>query len=211
VIFSDNAESNACRIGKDYDVPVVTRDIRAFYSKRGRPRRDMAVREDYDRGTLEALAPFHVRVAAFAGYMSVASRVLVRELLSINVHPADLSIREGGRRKFKGDHAVADAIRSGEKTIASTTHIVEDEVDEGRILMISPALDVEIAAGLSLERDLPRIASDNQERLKQQGDWVIFPSTLQLIAEGRFEVDETGLLHFGGKPAPDGIRYGTFI
>jgi phosphoribosylglycinamide formyltransferase-1 len=209
VIFSDNAESNACQIGRDYDIPVLTRDIRAYYKKRGRPRRDMTVREEYDRETLSALASFRVQAAAFAGYMSVASRVLVRELLAINVHPADLSIREGGQRKFKGDHAVSDAILAGEKTVASTTHIVEPEVDEGRILMVSPPVTVEIEPGLSVERDLAKIASACQEKLKQQGDWVIFPSTIQLIAEGRFEVDESGLLHFDGKPVPDGIRYGA--
>ncbi len=206
VIFSDTAKSNAPGIGRDFDIPVVIRDIRAFYARRGVPRRNMQMREEYDRLVLEALQPFAPTVAAFAGYMSVASRILLQGLVAINVHPADLSIKLGEQRRFKGNRAVTDAIRSGEKTIASTTHIVAEGVDEGQILLISPPLEVTVPDGMTIERDLEKIAADNQERLKRHGDWVIFPLTLQLIAEGRFAVDETGLLHFDGRPVPEGVR-----
>ncbi len=209
VIFSDSAASNALAIGKDYDLPVITRDLRAYYKLRGRPRRDMAVREEFDKETLKALKPYGVSSAAYAGYMSVASPALIGGFLGINVHPADLSIREGGKRKYRGDHAVADAIRAGEKTICSTTHIVEEAVDEGRILMISDRLNVQIEEGLTIAKDIEKIESMNQDRLKEAGDWVIFPDTVRLIAEGRFAYDEaSGLIHFDGKPAPGGIRPG---
>ncbi|MFH1435377.1 MAG: formyltransferase family protein [Pseudomonadota bacterium] len=209
VIFSDSAASSAPAIGKDFDIPVITRDLRAYCKARGRPRRDMAVREEFDLETLKALKPYGVSFAAYAGYMSVASRALINGFPGINVHPADLGIKEGGGRKYRGDHAVADAIRAGEKTICSTTHIVEEAVDEGRILMISDGLSVEIGEGLAIGKDIEKIESVNQDRLKKAGDWVIFPATLRLIAEGRFSYDEaSGLVHFDGKPAPDGIRPG---
>jgi folate-dependent phosphoribosylglycinamide formyltransferase PurN len=207
VIFSDTADSNASAIGKDHDIPVVIRDLRGYCRHRDKPRRDMALRAQYDAETLAALRPFGVQAAAFAGYMSIASPVLVGGLLSVNVHPADLSIRKGGTRKYKGDHAVADALREGEAHLASSTHIVEPEVDEGRILLISPPIDVVVGEGLSIEKDLDAIAAANQDRLKEAGDWVIFPATLQLIAEGRFAHDEAGTVHFDGRPAPDGVRY----
>lgn len=210
VIFSDDIRGNAPQIGKDYDIPVVIRDIRAYYKKRDRPRRDMGVREEYDAETLKVLRPFEVHSAAFAGYMSVASKVLVGGMLAINVHPADLSIKVSGERKYRGDHAVADAIRDGEKSVSATTHIVEAEVDEGGILVVSKMVDVLIEDGLSIGKDLDAIASANQDRLKEAGDWVIFPVTLQMIAEGRFEYDESNVIHFDGKAVPDGIRYGEF-
>jgi len=207
VIFTDNASSKALEIGKDYDIPVIARDIRAFYAKRGRPRKDMNLRKEFDKWILEALKPFSVDIAAFAGYMSVASNVLVENLVAINVHPADLSIKnENGKRKFKGDHAVRDAILAGEKTIASTTHIVEEGVDEGRLLLISSPVEVEKPDSMLTEHDIDLIANHNQEILKQKGDWIIFPLTLQFIAEGRFQVNESGIIHFDGKPIPDGIR-----
>lgn len=208
VIFSDSTESSALRIGREYDIPVVVRDLRAFYAKRGKPRRDMAVRAAYDAETLRALAPYGATAAAFAGYMSIATPVLLSKILAVNVHPADLSIRtEDGRRRYKGDHAVADAVRAGERTLASTTHIVEAEVDEGRILMISSPMQVVVQAGLSPDRDLDAVAAANQDRLKEAGDWVIFPATLEMIAQGRFACDETGSIHFDGRAAPEGVRY----
>ncbi len=211
VIFSDSTGSSAPRIGKEYDIPVVIRDLRAYYEKRGRPRRDMAVRETYDAETLRALAPYEVTAAAFAGYMSIATPVLLSKILAVNVHPADLSIKtDDGQRKYKGDHAVADAIRAGERTLASTTHIVEPAVDEGRILMISNPVDVEVGPGLSPNDDIGAVAEANQDRLKEAGDWVIFPATLEMIGQGRFAHDEKGTVHFDGRPAPDGVRYGRF-
>lgn len=209
VIFTDNPLSKATAIGSQYDIPVVIRDISAFYKKRGKPRKDLKVREEFDRETLKALGGFNIDLAVFAGYMSIATPPLISKITSINVHPADLSIKdEHGQRKYRGERAVADAIRNGEKFINSTTHIVEPEVDEGRILMISDKLKVEIPDGLNIDKDLKKIATHNQERLKEKGDWKIFPITVRLVAEGRFAYDSsTGTIHFDGKPVPAGISY----
>ena len=208
VIFTDSAESQAAVIGRDYDRPVITRDIRAFYQSRGRKKSDLSLRPDFDRETVQALSPFGVSVAAYAGYMSVASPVLIQAFLGVNVHPADLSIEENGRRKYTGDHAVLDAIRAGDKTLGSTTHLTEERVDYGRILLISPPLPVEITAGadLSNPETAQKVAAKNQERLKEKGDWIIFPRTLEYLAEGRFAADGQGRLHFDGKPIPRGLR-----
>jgi len=208
VIFSDSATSRAPEIGRDHDVPVVVRDIGAFYHSRGKKKSDLSIRPDFDRETVDALAHFRIDVAAYAGYMSVASPVLIGAFLGVNVHPADLSVEEGGKRKYTGDHAVLDAILAGERTISSTTHLIEEKVDYGRIFLISPPLAVEIPPGTNLrDRDIARkIADENQDRLKEKGDWVILPLTLEYLAEGRFQTDRSGVIHFDGKPAPRGIR-----
>ena len=113
VLFSDRFDSNAAKIGKDYDIPVVIRDIAGFYAVRGKPRRDMEVRAEFDFETVLSLSPYNINVAAYAGYMSIASKILIDAYLGINVHPADLSIMDGDKRKYTGDHAVRDAILSG--------------------------------------------------------------------------------------------------
>src|SRR3989344_7870466 len=66
VIFSDNPSSNAEKIGNDYKIPVVVRDLGAFYKERGKPRRDLTVRAEFDEGTVKELNPFNVDVAAYA-------------------------------------------------------------------------------------------------------------------------------------------------
>ena len=133
VLFSDNGKSNASNIGMEYDIPVITRDISGFYAKRGKKRNDLTVRPEFDAETVKALSSFEVKVGIYGGYMSVVTSPLIHAFLGVNVHPADLSVEEGEKRKFTGAHAVRDAIALGEKTIAATTHIIEDGVDQGPI------------------------------------------------------------------------------
>src|SRR3989344_768487 len=197
VLFSDRAGSKANAIGKDFDIPVITRDIEGFYAARGKQLRDMTVRREFDWMTQEALAPHVVNVIAYGGYMSIVTSLLLRTYLGINVHPADLSVVDGnGRRRYTGDKAVAKALQAGERFIRATTHILEEKVDYGKVLMVSAPLDVR--AGES--------ADDAQSRLKEAGDWVIFPQTLRYLADGRFARDDEGKIHFDGEPIPNGVR-----
>ena len=209
VLFSDVWNSNAAKIGSEFDIPVIIRDIEGFYAKRGKKRNDLSIRPEFDQETVKALSSFEVKVGVYGGYMSIATPPLISAFLGVNVHPADLSIEEEGKRKFIGDHAVRDAILAGEKTICASTHIIEEEVDQGPILMISPPIPVIIKDEWTLSKpeDLKKVESFNQERLKEKGDWLIFPKTIEFIARGRFGRDENGLLYFDGKPIPKGLRW----
>lgn len=195
VIFSDAFDSNAVSVGKKYDIPVLVRDLDAFCASRGKKKSELYLKYEFDKETVKALSPFEVDVAAYGGYMSIATKPLIDAFLGVNVHPADLSVEEHGKRKYTGSHAVRDAILAGEKYISATTHIIEEEVDYGRLLMVSKPLKV-------VEGD----ESVNQERLKEAGDWVIFPKTLEFIALGRFEEDCEGKLYFDGKAIPKGLK-----
>ncbi len=206
-IFSDTLKSNAKKIGEQYDIPVVLHDIQEFYAHQGRPRNDLEVRRQFDSETVEALKQFGAVVAAYAGYMSIATQPLCDAFLGINVHPADLRIVDGNKRKYTGDHAVRDAILAGEKHLRATTHIIEQKVDYGRILMVSS----EVYAQLPQEFDpankelVKRVAQEHQNLLKEAGDWKIFPFTLRCLAEGYYQQDPQGNLHFAGKQIPQGI------
>ena len=196
VLFSDRADSKAPAIGKDFDIPVITRDIRGFYSERKQPLRNMDVRRDFDFQTARSIETYGIDVIAYGGYMSKVSPWLCEQHLGVNVHPADLSILGAdGKPVYVGDKAVKAALDAGEKYLRSTTHIVEKDVDLGRILMRSAPMEVE-------RGDSP---DDVQGCLKEVGDWVIFPKTLEYLAQGRFEKDETGKLYFCGEPIPNGV------
>lgn len=205
-LFSDNAESNAQRIGADYDLPVVMRDLKAFYAARQKPRRDMELRKEFDMGTVQALAPFGATVAAYGGYMSITTEPLIQAFLGVNVHPADLSIMEGTARKYTGDHAVKDALLAGERQLRSSTHLIEQRVDYGRILMRSAPLEVQLPPNFDPAYTglVEKVAKAHQEKLKERGDWKIFPRTLLCLAEGRFAQDASGSLYFDGTPIPLG-------
>ncbi len=233
VVFTDTTESNAGQIGQDYDIPVLAIGIRRFYERRGKKRKNLrrlkdkldldpedkklkakyeeqlGIREEFDRDLIHQLGLFDVHVAAFAGYMSIATEPLISALLGVNVHPADLSSRDKqGRRRYVGDHAVRDAILAGEKRICSSTHLIEEKVDYGRLLMRSGPMEVVLPEGFdpTNEAMLQSAEKENQGNLKKVGDWLIFPATLENIARGRFAQDETGLFYFDKKPIPDGYR-----
>ena len=73
--------------------------------------------------------------------------------------------------------------------------------------MISPPLNVNLPEGFDLrDRDQVNLVSDaHQNRLKEIGDWVIFPRTLEYLADGKYSQDERGNLYFDNKPIPQGL------
>ncbi len=213
LIFSDRYNSNAALIGKDHDLPVIIRDIAGFYKKKGRPFRDLEARAEFDADTAQRLTQEGIRIAAFGGYMSIATAPLTNTVLCVNVHPADLRLMNGDKRRYTGDEAVRDAILDGEKTLRSSTHLIEDpektQVDYGRLFMVSEPLPVALLEGFDRNdsEQVKTVTNAHQDQLKKVGDWVIFPRTLFHIAQGDFAFDEAGVLHFKGQPIPQGVEY----
>ena len=212
VVFTDNPASNAARIAGRHGLDWIVEDILEFYRLRGHAtKKDLSLRPAFDERVLQALTPYRADAIGLAGYMSVVTAPLLNAFAGriINVHPADLRILEGGRRKYTGDYAVRDAILAGEKVLRATTHIVRQEVDGGEILMVSPPLPVELPGELrsgdardrTEKRDLwNRVAAEHQDRLKRIGDWRILPTTLEWLARGRYSVDEEGQVYLDAQP-----------
>ena len=149
---------------------------------------------------------FEIDVIALGGYMSYIT--LGR---CVNVHPADLSIlAPDGKRRYVGDNAVLDAIAAGETTLRSSTLWTDQGVDTGPLLMVSDPLQVELPDSLdSLVRDKERliqVSNEHQARLKEIGDWKVFPQTIEMIARGRFAFDESNQVYVDGRLVPQGYR-----
>ncbi|GAG02877.1 unnamed protein product, partial [marine sediment metagenome] len=63
---------------------------------------------------------------------------------------------------------------------------------------------------LDLLNDQPafkKVVDKHQRRLKEIGDWKIFPLTVEMIAKGRFALDENNITYVDGKPQPTGYRF----
>jgi len=140
-------------ISERFHIPYICNDIRDFYQSRGHKTiRDLSLRRDFDGVTLEKIKEHDVDAIALGGYMSIISRPLLDEFPGriFNVHPADLSVMEGEKRKYVGLHAVRDAILAGERYLYSTTHVVRERVDEGEILMRSRPVEVWLPDGVTV-------------------------------------------------------------
>jgi len=213
LLYSDRSDGSCAgeSIAHEYALPYASFDIRAFHRSRGL-RRNITIpegikaRKDYDQIPSLLLKAFDVDVTALGGYMSYTT---IKGC--VNVHPADLSITDAsGKRKFTGDHAVRDAVMAGETELRSSTLWTDKGVDTGPLLMVSDPIPV------TLPKPLPDLAEDKealekavdglQEELKRAGDWLIFPRTVEMIARGRFALDEGGSVYVDGKPVPAGFR-----
>jgi folate-dependent phosphoribosylglycinamide formyltransferase PurN len=193
-------------------------------------------RAAYDRELGRQLARRGVRLAALAGWDWVVGPELCRSFLFANVHPGDLRVTDPqGRRRYVGLGWVpsAKAMLAGERFVHSTTHLVTPELDGGPIARVSRPVPVELPAGMSPAGLLPpgaglgdvirdirynggrrfgeaflyTRARQLQETLKERGDWVEFPVTVQRLAQlmlaGRLAVDAAGGLRLDGDPPAD--------
>ena len=212
-IFSDTA-TDKCRgqeIARRFGLPYFAYDVRRFHEQRGLKRSvrsalGLAARREYDQVAARLVGAFEIDVIALGGYMSFLTLTG-----AINVHPADLSLVDAdGKRRFVGDDAVMDAILAGQTELRSSTLFTDLGVDSGPLLMVSDPIAVELPAPLEeLKADptrLRQVADANQERLKQGGDWVVFPTTLELIAQGRLGLTDGGVATLDGELKPGGVR-----
>jgi folate-dependent phosphoribosylglycinamide formyltransferase PurN len=212
-IFSDRSDGVSAgeKIALDAGIPYISYDIRKFYALKGLKRatlthEGMAARKEFDSMASRLIKAFDIDVIALGGYMSYIT--LNR---CVNVHPGDLSLlTPDGKRKYVGDHAVADAIANGETSLRASTIWTDAGVDTGPLLMVSNPLKVELPLPLSdLLRDqlaFKKVVDEYQRRLKQIGDWKIFPLTVEMIAKGRFSLDENNNVYLDGHPIPKGYR-----
>ena len=221
LIFSDVKDgrtqrngSKMCRgkeIAEEYGIQYEFLDIRDFYKERGRKRNDLSIRPEFDQLVLNKLSGYELDLIANAGYMSIMTPVLLDEYNGkiVNVHPADLRIMEKERRKYVGIHVIEEAIMAGDQEIRSTTHIVREEVDHGEILLISEAVPINreiLQTELKKDKKLrKKIVSRYQSLLKEKGDWVIYPLTIQMISKGRFALGLKGV-YLDGEHIPDGFK-----
>jgi len=119
-------------------VPVRDHPIRSFYA--GRPLSDLALRREYDRGTLAILDAWRPDLVLLSSYLYLLTAPMLEAFPDriVNVHGSDLA-RTGpdGRSLYAGLTAVRDAIRAGEPQTRATAHVVTERLDEGPILLRS--------------------------------------------------------------------------
>lgn len=212
-IFSDRSDGSSAgeKIALDNGIPYFSYDIRKFYSLKGLKRTaltqaTLSARREFDSVASRLIKAFDIDIIALAGYMSYLT--LNR---CVNVHPGDLSILTSDRkRKYVGDYAVGDAIANGETSLRSSTIWIDAGVDTGPILMVSNALKVTLPSPLpDLLKDreaFEKVVDEHQKRLKEFGDWRIFPQTVEMIARGHFYIDEDNNVYVDGQPVPKGYR-----
>lgn len=176
---SSNKKASGIKKLGELGIPVEVADIHDFYG--GRPITGMKVREAYDEKLVSIIdgKKWEPDIIACSGYMYFLTEKFLERFPDrvLNVHPADLSIEENGKRKYIGSNAVKDQIEAGKKFTRSTIHIMDERPDHGPILFISGGLPVE-----------DRSPKEQQDLMKEKCDGPAYRGTLEMLSKGMFAI-----------------------
>lgn len=160
-VLSDEAKAFALKRAKDAGIETIVLD-----------KKNYKTREDFDREAVKHLKKHDVGLVVLAGFMRILSPYFIREYKNkiINIHPALLP-------SFKGAHGVKDAIAHGVKLTGVTVHFVDENLDNGPIILQRP---VEIKENDTEETLLERVHGEEHKA---------YPEAIKLFVEGKIKIE----------------------
>lgn len=136
-------------------------------------RKDFDSQEAFDSAMLETLRRYDIGAVVLAGYLSIVGALVVAAYPDkiINIHPSLIPSFCGAG--YYGLRVHEAALKKGVKVTGATVHLVNEQYDDGRILL-QKAVSVE-------EGDTPETL---QKRVMKEAEWVILPKALDMITRG---------------------------
>ncbi len=143
--------------------------------------KDFGDREQFNRAFMDAVEEAQPDLIVLAGFLVVLPRELVGKYVNriINIHPALIPSFCG--KGYYGLTVHEKALERGVKVTGATVHLVDEGTDTGPILL-QKAVEVE-------DGDTPETL---QRRVMEQAEWVLLPKAIDLIANGRIDLDRLG-------------------
>ncbi len=160
LVLSNKANAYGLVRAKNHGIATEVLDHKAFAS-----------RDAYDQAVVDLLRARGVELVVLAGFMRLLSPGFVKAYSNriMNIHPALLP-------SFPGLHVQKQAVEHGVRFAGCTVHFVNEECDEGPII---------------IQAVVPVFAEDSEETLAARilkQEHRIYPRAIQLYAEGRLAV-----------------------
>ena len=215
--------TRGCRakeIAEKFGIPYILHDIFQFYKDHGletisvATERGMEVRNLWTDALRKKIADIPHDFGLLAGFVPLSN--IVGDFPCLNVHPGDLTVERDGVRILAGLHSgpVETAILEKHSALKSSVIIAtpyipgEKNVDSGFVLGVSDPVPVELPEGITIEQLqkckeertkgredlLGRIADEHIDRLKEGGDWKLFPAVTREFTRGRYAYDDDNQL-----------------
>ena len=140
--------------------------------------KDYESREVFNQELLKAVDAYEPDLIVLAGYLVVIPPEMIKKYKNriINSHPSLIpSFCGTGYYGLKVHEA---ALERGVKVVGATVHFVDEGTDTGPIILQKA---VEVQNG-----DTPEVL---QRRVMEQAEWKILPHAIDLIANGKVEVE----------------------
>jgi phosphoribosylglycinamide formyltransferase-1 len=160
LVLSNKADAYGLVRARNHGIPTEVLEHKSFPS-----------REAYDQVIVDLLRGRGVELVVLAGFMRLLSPVFVTAYSNhiMNIHPALLPA-------FPGLHVQKKAVEHGVRFSGCTVHFVNDECDEGPII---------------IQAVVPVFPDDTEEILADRilaQEHRIYPRAIQLYAEGRLHI-----------------------
>jgi phosphoribosylglycinamide formyltransferase 1 len=160
LVLSNRADAYGLIRAKNHGIPTEALDHKQFSS-----------REAFDQKVVDLLNARSVELVVLAGFMRLLSPVFIRAYSNriMNIHPALLP-------SFPGLNVQKKAIEHGVRFSGCTVHFVNEECDEGPII---------------IQAVVPVFPDDTEESLAArilQQEHRIYPRAIQLYSEDRLQV-----------------------
>ena len=166
IVIASNDSAYALQRAADNNIPSAVMSVKSFAS-----------REDWDDAVITKLRESGAELIVLAGYLSLLGPKTVKAFSNriINIHPALIpSFCGKGMYGIKPHEA---ALARGVKVSGATVHLVNENYDEGPILL-QKCVDI-------LPDDTPEVL---QTRIMKECEQVILPKAISLFAEGKVEI-----------------------
>ena len=167
VVISNNPGAYALQRAKDNNIPAVCISPKSFDT-----------RGEFNEALIAKIDEYHPDLIVLAGCMVVLPSELIKKYENkiINIHPALIPSFCG--KGFHGLHVHEAVLERGVKLTGATVHFVDEGTDTGPII-IQKAVQVR-------KGDTPEIL---QKRVMVEAEWKIMPQAINLIANGKVEVE----------------------
>ena len=141
-------------------------------------RKDYDSIEKWDDAVVSEVEKSGAELIVLAGYLSLLGPKIVSRYSNriINIHPALIPSFCGAGMYGIRPHKAA--LAKGVKVSGATVHFVNENYDEGPILL-QKAIDV-------LPNDTPETL---QKRIMQECEWKLLPQAIRIIADGRVVIE----------------------
>jgi phosphoribosylglycinamide formyltransferase 1 len=160
LVLSNKADAYGLVRAQNHGIPIEVLEHKGFAS-----------REAYDQTVVDLLRGRGVELVALAGFMRLLSPDFLKAYSNriMNIHPALLPA-------FPGLHVQRKAVEHGVRFSGCTVHFVNEECDEGPII---------------IQAVVPVFPDDTEEILAARilaQEHRIYPRAIQLYAEGRLHI-----------------------
>ncbi|HEX2932085.1 MAG TPA: phosphoribosylglycinamide formyltransferase [Candidatus Binatia bacterium] len=174
IVLSNRADAHGLVRAKNHGIATTVLDHKSFPD-----------RESYDQAVVDLLRARGVDLVVLAGFMRLLSPVFVKAYSNriMNIHPALLP-------SFPGLHVQKKALEHGVRFSGCTVHFVNEECDEGPII---------------IQAVVPVFSDDTEEALSARilkQEHRIYPRAIQLYAQGRLRIVGRRVL-VDGQPIDD--------